>query len=101
MDYPFKPPKFKARTKIYHPDVTDLNDGTLHFVSDCTSCGLNDWWSPALTVTKILLSIRAAMKAPDIDALDCCSPTIRKTIEVGRDEFEKIARLWTELYASL
>ena len=99
MDYPFKPPKFQARTKIYHPDVTDLNDGTLHFVSSCSSCGLGDWWSPALTITRVLQRIQDAMLAPDIDTLDCCAPEIRKTINCGRDEFEKIAREWTKRYA--
>ena len=94
-DYPFKPPKFKAVTRLFHPEVTDLTDGTMHFISSCSACGLGEWWSPALTVTKVLKSARDSMKAPDIDKLDCCSPTIRKTIEVSKEEFESKAREWT------
>ena len=42
-DYPFKPPKFKFGTKIYHPNVSETS-GAISMTGICCS----DKWSPAL-----------------------------------------------------
>jgi len=58
-DYPFKPPKIKFQTPIYHCNVSE--GGAI-----CLDT-LKDQWSPALSVMKILLQIREMMLNPNTD----------------------------------
>jgi len=48
-DYPFKPPKIKFITKVFHPNIS--SDGVVNIDI------LNAGGSPSLTISKILLSI--------------------------------------------
>ena len=58
-NYPFRIPKFKLTTKVYHPNID--HDGLISLLSgDCTCCHGKEW-SPALTVSKLLLSIQSMM----------------------------------------
>ena len=83
--YPMTAPKFKGHTKLYHPMVENLDENMIHTMSDCTTCGLQARWSPALTITKALDMLRQAMIIPNLDYLECCSPEIYKTIKVSKD----------------
>jgi len=59
-DYPFKPPIFQFKTSIRHRNVS----GTGMICIDILKRGNGGAWSPALTVSKILLSISSLIFEP-------------------------------------
>ena len=88
-DYPFKPPKIAFLTKVYHPNINS-NGGI------CLDI-LKDQWSPALSISKVLLSISSLLA--DANPRDPLVPEVAKLYESNRPEFDRVAREWTLQYA--
>eukprot|EP01083_Nonionella_stella_P003323 9489_1 len=90
QDYPFKPPRIKFETNVYHCNINDKGG------IDCAI--LKDNWSPALTISKVLQTLKRCFITggnPD----DPFVPQIAKLMKNDVPKFVQTAAEWNHKYA--
>ncbi|KAJ3277661.1 Ubiquitin-conjugating enzyme E2 4 [Borealophlyctis nickersoniae] len=91
QDYPFKPPKVKFHTKVYHPNIDD--DGSI-----CVGILKTDVWKPATKIVDVLSELVRLLQEPNPD--DALQSSIAEVYKVDPAKFKKTAKDWVKKYAS-
>ncbi|XP_050369546.1 constitutive photomorphogenesis protein 10 [Argentina anserina] len=88
-EYPFKPPQIVFRTRVFHCNVDSSGNVSLEIVKD--------GWSPALTITKVLLAIRSIFTKPD--PYNPLVPSIAHLYLADKAKHDELASEWTMRFA--
>lgn len=91
-EYPFKPPAVSFETKIYHPNVTNDDKGTM-----CLGMLRADEWKPSSKIAAVLQFARQLLAEPMPD--DAVEGKIAEQYKDDRPRYEETAREWTRKYA--
>lgn len=89
-DYPFKPPKMKFETKLWHPNISSQTGAI------CLDILKNEW-TPALTIRTALISLQALLCAPEPD--DPQDAVVANQYKSDIEAWKAQAKKWVQDYA--
>ncbi|KEQ92868.1 hypothetical protein AUEXF2481DRAFT_7237 [Aureobasidium subglaciale EXF-2481] len=90
-EYPFKPPTVSFKTKIYHPNVTNDDKGSM-----CLGMLRSDQWKPPNKIRDVLILVRQILAAPQPD--DAVESRIADEYKNNRETFDKNAKEFIAKY---
>ena len=91
-NYPFKAPTVSFSTKIYHPNVTNDDKGSM-----CLGMLRQDEWKPSSKIAAVLQFARQLLAEPMPD--DAVEGRIAEQYKNDRKRYEEVAREWTRKWA--
>lgn len=91
-EYPFKPPVVSFKTKIYHPNISNDDKGSM-----CLGMLRPDAWKPPNKVISVLHLVRTLLIEPNVD--DAIEASIAGEFKDNKKGFEKTAKEWVKQYA--
>ncbi|PSK55883.1 Ubiquitin-conjugating enzyme E2 14 [Elsinoe australis] len=91
-DYPFKPPVLSFKTKIYHPNVSNDDKGSI-----CLGMLRSDQWKPPNKIVDVLKLVKTILSEPQPD--DAVETSIADQYKRDYKAFEKTAKEWVGKYA--
>ncbi|KAJ5132531.1 hypothetical protein N7448_006689 [Penicillium atrosanguineum] len=91
-EYPFKPPTVSFATKIYHPNVTNDEKGSM-----CLGMLRADEWKPSSKINAVLQFARQLLAEPMPD--DAIEGRIAEQYRNDRVRYDEVAREWTRKHA--
>ncbi|KAJ5103503.1 hypothetical protein N7532_004032 [Penicillium argentinense] len=92
-EYPFKPPTVSFATKIYHPNVTNDDKGSM-----CLGMLRPDEWKPSSKIGAVLEFARQLLAEPMPD--DAIEGRIAEQYKNDNKRYDEIAREWTRKHAN-
>jgi len=91
-DYPFKPPTLNFKTKIWHPNVTFDDKGSM-----CIGLLKPEAWKPSSKIVSVLTATQQLLLEPVPD--DAVEAAAGDQFKNNRKEFDKEAKEYTKKYA--
>jgi len=91
-DYPFKPPKISFKTRIYHPNVTFDEHGSM-----CIGILKPEAWKPSSKIMSVLTATQQLLVEPVPD--DAVETSAAEKFKNNREQFNKEAKEYTKKYA--
>jgi len=91
-DYPFKPPKINFKTRIWHPNVTFDEHGSM-----CIGILKAEAWKPSSKILSVLTATQQLLVEPVPD--DAVESSAAEKYKNDRAGFNKDAKEYTKKYA--
>lgn len=88
-EYPWKPPVVKMLTRTYHPNINAAG-------SICMDI-LDKEWSPAITLEKLVISIRSLLSDPNPE--DPMAPIVAAIFKTNPEQYRQTTTAYTKMYA--
>ncbi|KJH46164.1 ubiquitin--protein ligase [Dictyocaulus viviparus] len=89
MSYPEMPPKVEFLTRIYHCNVNAQGEVSIDI--------LNTKWKPSMSICTVRSALMSLFYSCNPD--EALVASIGKEYRENRDEFDRMARIWTLRYA--